>query len=608
MSLPVLYLAFANNPAAPLANLTREARDMEKALQRVENGLLQLKKDEFATLDAISQKLRDYHNRVVLLHYGGHADGQTLLLSDGEAADGRGIAALLQAQKHLKLVFLNGCSTRGQVKRLLELGIPAVLATATPVGDEQATEVAQLFYEALAGGMSIGEAFGHLEGYYTAGGNAGLLGRYRGAGFQAAAGEDPEALPWGLYYADEKALAWRLADASVLYSFNQQLSRRLMDALNAQGNRLAAKFLEWVQAKGAQNANWETEAVYSDQAKDLVASCFVGVLGIQLRKINAIGKESPGGKKQEKYIENCLITALKVLQLLCYVLVSKLWDHAKDKPPALSPEQAALLKAFFQDAFEHDIQGYLQLLQALLAIYRENGLELPIPEMEPFAAALREDQRFAGACSALQNLWTAWNNSNHSLSQCYEAETLLIDILEATLFFARYKMVSIKSIDYDEMRGNPPRYLHRYAALEIDRKTNQYTEAVNYVADPVSTDAVLLFKGRYQESVNLFPFIIDLNALTFEGGAKICFFGCRDLNDGSLNYRFLEDNSVQNIVFQNILQETPDLNKLMQDAGKRKQLKLDVVCQQFRDAEKTLLGESADLTFDDFFTGEELSP
>ena len=76
MSLPLLYLSFANNPQHPLAHLTKEAQWIEQALQRVENGAFQVKKDEFATLDTLAAKLRDFHNRVVLLHYGGHADGR----------------------------------------------------------------------------------------------------------------------------------------------------------------------------------------------------------------------------------------------------------------------------------------------------------------------------------------------------------------------------------------------------------------------------------------------------------------------------------------------------------------------------------------------------
>lgn len=82
----------------------------------------------------------------------------------------------------------------------------------------------------------------------------------------------------------------------------------------------------------------------------------------------------------------------------------------------------------------------------------------------------------------------------------------------------------------------PRRYLHHYAAFRIDSKFNVNSEKVNYVEDTISTDAILLFKGQYQESVNLFEFIIDLNSLTFENGTKI-ILSAKDFADGSLNYR-----------------------------------------------------------------------
>lgn len=602
MSLPLLYLSFANNPQHPLAHLTKEAQWIEQALQRVENGAFQVKKDEFATLDVVAAKLRDFHDRVVLLHYGGHADGRALLLSDDAAAGSEGVATLLQQQKHLKLVFLNGCSTRGQVARLLELGIPAVLATATPVGDEVATEVARLFYEAMAGGMSIGEAFGHLEGYCAAQGKEGLLGRYRSLALRQEQRADERPLPWGLYCDDEKALAWRLRDASLLYTFNQHLTRSLTIALQQNGNRMAEKFLEGIKTR-VSNPNWETESIYTDIAKALIASNFVGLVGSQLDKIFAIGKRPADENKQADYIQNCVRTALKVLQLLCFALLSKLWDHLKEnKARPLPPEQVAALSPFFRDTFEHNIERYGLLLQTLLDIFRQQPIDFPLPELATFAQGLQTDDAFQTACKATQRLWEALEKSNHSLTNCHEAELQLCKILEATIFLARYKMVSIKSIDYHEMRGTSPRYLHRYASLELNKKTQQITEEVNYAEDTVATDAVLLFKGRYQESVNLFPFVIDLNSLLFEGGAKIACYAARDLTDNSLNYRFLADNLIHNILYKNVARDAPDLNELMKDAEKRKQLKLDVLYEQFRDAEKTILGESPDDVFDDLFT------
>ncbi len=150
-------------------------------------------------------------------------------------------------------------------------------------------------------------------------------------------------------------------------------------------------------------------------------------------------------------------------------------------------------------------------------------------------------------------------------------------------------MVSIKNITYNEMRNAAPRYLHSYTVLGIDSKRNVNAERVNYVEAPISTHTVLLFKGRYQHSINLFPFLIGVNALTEEVGTKICFYSHQDLNDGSLNYQFMEDNSLENITYQKVWNEGEDMNQLMLDADRRNAFQLDNVFLQFQEAKKTLL-------------------
>jgi hypothetical protein len=91
-----------------------------------------------------------------------------------------------------------------------------------------------------------------------------------------------------------------------------------------------------------------------------------------------------------------------------------------------------------------------------------------------------------------------------------------------------------------------------------------------------------------------------MNALTFEDKAKICFYDSKDLNDGSLNYCFLKDNKIVNVVFQGILSETTTLEEVIKDNQKFKILKLDMVHSQFYEARKVILGKSGEESEDDF--------
>lgn len=157
--LPVVFLAFANAVDRHLPKLKSESRDIYSALSGLEDEhAIQLHREESSSLQELYEDLLRFDGRVVLFHYGGHADGSVLELEDGKGG-AQGLARLLGQQSSLQLVFLNGCATRGHVNHLLKAGVPAVIATSVEIGDSKAQAFSRAFYTALAGGKSIDESF-----------------------------------------------------------------------------------------------------------------------------------------------------------------------------------------------------------------------------------------------------------------------------------------------------------------------------------------------------------------------------------------------------------------------------------------------------------------
>ncbi|MBK7337849.1 MAG: CHAT domain-containing protein [Saprospirales bacterium] len=107
----------------------------------------------------------------------------------------------LSHQKDLKLVFLNGCSSKAQVEVLFEHGVKAVIATNSRVKDNKSRIFAEYFYKAFATGKTIREAFdsavSFLKNQYP---DVDIT--YRGIGFQ----EEKAEFPWGLYANDLSVL------------------------------------------------------------------------------------------------------------------------------------------------------------------------------------------------------------------------------------------------------------------------------------------------------------------------------------------------------------------------------------------------------------------
>jgi hypothetical protein len=102
------------------------------------------------------------------------------------------LATLLHDHHPLRLAFLNACegarADRGEpfagvAQRLVQQGLPAVLAMQFPITDSAATTLAQLFYEALADGYAVDAALAearkaiYLEGSVMEWGTPALFSR-----------------------------------------------------------------------------------------------------------------------------------------------------------------------------------------------------------------------------------------------------------------------------------------------------------------------------------------------------------------------------------------------------------------------------------------------
>jgi len=166
---PVIFLAFANDKvddALYLRNLPKELHGIREALsQAVKAGLCEVIERTSATVDNIFDIFQDpyYKDRIAVFHYGGHASGTQLMLETVEGGHGyshsEGLVPFFGKQDSLKLVFFNGCSSQQQALEMIEEGVPAVVGTGMAIKDEVATEIATRFYNGLATGETIDQAW-----------------------------------------------------------------------------------------------------------------------------------------------------------------------------------------------------------------------------------------------------------------------------------------------------------------------------------------------------------------------------------------------------------------------------------------------------------------
>jgi WD40 repeat protein len=163
---PVILLAFANDQEGQryLRNLPEELRQLQAIIEAAaRRGLCELVVRPNATLDQILDVFTTYRDRVAIFHYAGHAGPDELLLEarypSGAAIHSEGLAAFLGQRRGLELVFLNACSTRAQVARLLAANVSAVIATARDIDDSMARDFAVAFYTELTSGGGLRAAY-----------------------------------------------------------------------------------------------------------------------------------------------------------------------------------------------------------------------------------------------------------------------------------------------------------------------------------------------------------------------------------------------------------------------------------------------------------------
>lgn len=381
--------------------------------------------------------------------------------------------------------------------------------------------------------------------------------------------------------------------------FNELLTERLINAISSHHPK-AADFL-------AANPDWASNPDLIKTAKRIIINGYVGVIGSQIRKLMSIGEERFSESKMKRYVANCHLTAKRGLQLICYALISKLWDHQLVKQVKFSKAQTALLVRFFKNSVEQDLLGFADLLRNLLEIYSENQLDFLISESKVLLPQLQEGSEFLSACQKLNESSQVVSNFNLQLNDCLDAERNVSILLEYLSFLAEYRMISINEIDYNQQRNDQEGlYLHNYTLLSGEGLANQESQSnVRRESSPVISHAVIIFKGNYRENINLDPFIIDINGLKLEGGSKICFYSyANSYDDLNLNYSFIEDNSRE--VLQKSTNPKPNdgslnaLNTWLSKKENRVDMNLDKVYSLFFEAKKTLTGIEEESTEDIF--------
>ena len=540
-----VLLTFADDQSAHLDLLKAESRDIRAALRPLEKKeFIKIQCEESMTADELTAFLLDLKDEITLFHYGGHAGGAALRLEDADA-NAKGIARLLAEQQNLKLVFLNGCSTRGQVETLFAAGVKAVVATSTPIADPKAKDFAVAFYDALANKRTIRRAFdiakGVLEMKYR---STPTIEIVRSIGF--ADGDvhafpplgglrgDTEGveMPWNLYvkegFGDEildfRLPSYRKIDVPTLPDIAAAMptNRYLMLVLSEMCQYNQDIFSQMVEMRRGDEVQKDSSTYL-----DLVVRNFPFVIGSQIQLL----RQTTAADADR--LEQLVSTYIVVGQTLYYILLSDFWGQ-KDKMKF--PTTPDFLKNHGNLTAETlPMFPFFEKISDLYALFPEKD-NLFVPEFTQLVINLNADgSPLKAAIKYLDILRGTFRTATDLPTACDRAELMLSVVLKEAAFLAGYQMLTVRNIELDNPRARSISYELKMAPLNAVVHTSLsfynddiYRRKVHYT----NCDSVVLVSGNdllNEENalgfyLNLSPFIMDKNTFLAQPQVDLFLF------------------------------------------------------------------------------------
>ena len=515
----LIVLSFANQENSHLSLLKEESGEIRSALRPLEKrGFVTVEHEESTTLKELSEIFLDNPDLLTIFHYGGHAGGDELHLEGAEANE-KGLAQLLGQQKNLKLVFLNGCSTKGQVDTLFAAGVKAVIATSASINDDKAKDFAISFYKALAYKQTIKQAFYAAKGVIELRKDAPEIGfRKMGRVNTPPSVSEAEKMLWGLYIQpeyEEEVLNFRLPYYKTIAVSRDVLSnikanRHITSVLEEMCRYKKDIFTEMTKVRDGEDVKRD-----SSYYLKLVFENFPLPIGKQIQLLKPM--EVPNMERLEQLMSTYIITG----QTLYYILLSNFWEEVGKNNLNVSPNFLSKHKLTVENEKDFDF------FKAILDLYEHiKRLELPLfaPEYETLCKNLSDETQDAhNAHQYLQILLHrspdgkggyAGTPAAEIADTCENVEMALKDILWEAAFLVGYDFFSVRDIEIRFPRSSTISYELDWGM--VDTNITLFNDNENRCR-PVFTNCdsiVMLAYGRdgdLSHYLNLSPFIIDKN-------------------------------------------------------------------------------------------------
>ena len=551
MSSTILICTANDSDQVRLGKLADEGKEIQRLLNGSPRKNYDVVLSPESSTDDIIQELNVQNRYVEILHYAGHSDGKSILLNDAEAS-ADALAKKLQSIGTLKLVFINGCSSKGQVQFFHAAGIHFVIATSRAVDDDNAFWFAKQFYNYLTIGRSLQKSFEatKLDATFQKKNISFLNDRAIGH----VADIQTDTIPWALY----------IREGAETQDYS----------LPAQQNKLSetpelnhTRFLDEIIFALASVSN---DNPYLDNIRDLARKIgFADVqqgekipellkvlpypMGMRVRQITA---EVDAENKTSEYYRDLLYDYAFLFETILHyasaILIAYIWQY-KEKLLAKKPQDFSELIFFWQkNRLQHSPNDYKAHINQLMTWVKNAEIDLPFSmEDEKNLNNYLNSADFAAAALFFNQQKSLYDQNlrlfpTEVVEICFEAQDHLIKTFQALKIFAVFNMASMRGINVVNFRHVTTVYENIVSKLIL-------ADAVpkSIFSDKMLENKSVLWYNTTEnkpntilniDKLNLFPFIIDRNVFTEKSNSEVdlyLFIGYFEDAGGTNQYNFV---------------------------------------------------------------------
>lgn len=521
-----LLLLTANDPDQHLPLLTQEGKDLQRLLNAAPRKNYEVVLSPESDAEDLIKELNMPGRQVEVLHYAGHADGAQLRLRDGDAS-AEALANKLRTVGTVKLVFLNGCATRGQLRFFHEAGIPFVIATNRKVADERAFWVATQLYQYLTLGRSLQQAFEAVVA------DAGLQHKsvdLTTRGLALRNGPKDEALPWGLY----PNPGAEQADYSLPFAAHSTPAAGELNHTVFLNTLIYALEKTDTPAFAGIRRLAETQRrtpVPDGKKLGELTKALPLTLGGRIRQITSRVEDITSEYYRELLYDYCILFET-LLHHTVAMLTAQLWQHKTEAFGQQMPGREKLADFWRQNRLLRSPREYAAQVEGLLNWLRSTNIAPPFSptQLDALLTYLRSAE-FEAAADFFHRQKTQHHQrvrlrEAESLETCYYAQQHIGTCFRALHFVAGFAMASVRGIHVVNFRHVPFVIDNMVSRLTLSEpeptpvpgiRMLENKSVLSYPADSGLLEEIL----DVAEPMSLFPFVIDRNVFTGKPNTEV---------------------------------------------------------------------------------------